>query len=33
MKWHAMNIYLKVATLMGTIAALIIAAGAEYKWG
>jgi hypothetical protein len=32
MKWHAMNIYIKVATMMGAIAALILAAGADVKW-
>jgi len=32
MKWHTMNIYLKVTTLMGALAALILAAGAEGKW-
>ncbi len=33
MKWHTINIYLKVTTLMGALAALILAAGAEGKWG
>jgi hypothetical protein len=32
MKWHAINIYVKITTLMGAIAALLIAAGAEGKW-
>lgn len=32
MKWHAINIYVKVTTLMGAIAALLLAAGADGKW-
>jgi hypothetical protein len=32
MKWHAMNLYLKVTALMGALAALLLAAGAEGKW-
>ena len=32
MKWHAMNLYIKVTMLMGALAALLLAAGAEGKW-
>jgi hypothetical protein len=32
MKWHAINIYVKVTTLMGALAALVLAAGAEARW-
>lgn len=32
MKWHAINIYVKVSTLMGALAALLLAAGAESRW-
>lgn len=32
MKWHAVNLYLKVAAMMGTITALLLAAGADAKW-
>ena len=32
MKWHAMNLYVKVTMLMGALAALLLAAGAEGKW-
>lgn len=33
MKWHAINLYLKVVSLLGTVTALLLAAGAEGKWG
>jgi hypothetical protein len=32
MKWHAMNLYVKVTMLMGALAALLLAAGADGKW-
>lgn len=32
MKWHAINIYLKVVTVISTVTALLLAAGADYKW-
>jgi hypothetical protein len=32
MKWHAMNLYVKVTMLMGALAALLLAAGADAKW-
>lgn len=32
MKWHALNLYIKVSLLMGAIASLLLAAGAEGKW-
>lgn len=32
MKWHAINIYLKVATMVGILSALLLAAGADMKW-
>lgn len=32
MKWHALNLYIKVSLLMGAIASLLLAAGAEAKW-
>jgi hypothetical protein len=32
MKWHAMNLYVKVSMLMGALAALLLAAGADGKW-
>lgn len=32
MKWHAINIYVKVTTLMGALAALLLAAGADARW-
>lgn len=32
MKWHALNIYIKVATVLGAISALVLAAGADLKW-
>jgi hypothetical protein len=32
MKWHATNLYLKTAAILGTLTALALAAGAEWKW-
>lgn len=32
MKWHTLNIYVKVTTLMGSLAALLLAASAGFKW-
>jgi hypothetical protein len=32
MKWHAINVYVKVTTLLGALTALLLAAGAEGKW-
>lgn len=33
MKWHAINVYLKVVSLLSTVTALLLAAGADGKWG
>jgi hypothetical protein len=33
MKWQAQQIYWKVALILGAIASLLLAAGAEAKWG
>ncbi|GAB4428773.1 MAG: hypothetical protein OHK0015_12040 [Chloroflexi bacterium OHK40] len=32
MKWHAMNLYVKVTLLLSALTALLLAAGAEGKW-
>lgn len=32
MKWRAMNVYLKTISVLSTITALLLAAGADYKW-
>jgi hypothetical protein len=32
MKWQAMQIYWKVALILGAIASVLVAAGAESKW-
>lgn len=32
MKWHAINVYLKLVTVLSTLTALLLAAGAEGKW-
>lgn len=32
MKWHAINVYVKVTSLLGAITALLLAAGADAKW-
>lgn len=33
MKWRMTSLYLKTAAIMGTLTALALAAGAEFKWG
>lgn len=33
MKWNAVNLYVKVTLLMGSIASLLLAASAGAKWG
>lgn len=32
MKWRAINVYLKVVTMLSTVTALLLAAGADVKW-
>lgn len=32
MKWHTLNVYLKVVTMLSTVTALLLAAGADFKW-
>ena len=32
MKWHAVNLYIKVTMLLGALTALLLAAGADTKW-
>lgn len=32
MKWRAINVYLKVVMMLSTVTALLLAAGADYKW-
>lgn len=32
MKWRATSLYLKTATILGTLTALALAAGASFKW-
>jgi hypothetical protein len=32
MKWQAQQIYWKVALVLGAIASLLLAAGADHKW-
>jgi hypothetical protein len=33
MKWRAVQIYWKVAVILGAIASFLLAAGADTKWG
>lgn len=32
MKWRATDLYVKTATILGTVTALVLAAGASWKW-
>jgi hypothetical protein len=32
MKWRAINVYLKLVTVLSTLTALLLAAGADVKW-
>jgi len=32
MKWQAQQVYWKVALVLGAIASLLLAAGADFKW-
>lgn len=32
MKWRAINVYLKLVTVLSTLTALLLASGAEFKW-